>query len=267
MTTELLTIPLAQIDISGRLRDLNEGYAQAISLSMAEIGLINRITARRTPAKNKGATPYSLVAGLHRYSGAKLLGWEKIDTVVVKADAREAQMIEIAENLFHNDLSVIDRATFVQTYRELWEAEHGEIKAGRPEKNRSNLPLFPEGGFAQHVADRLGFSKDMVKRLDRIARHLHPELKAALRETAVADNQQTLLKLAKLEPAMQRRAAIGWRETGDIKQVFRLLQDPRPELPHGEQMLARLIDLWARSSAETRAAFLSHIAKDASEAA
>lgn len=260
--SEFLTIALEQIAVGDRLRDLDEGHAQAIASSMAELGLINRITVRRTPAKNKGATPYSLVAGLHRHRGAQINGWATIDAVVVKADAREAQLIEIAENLFRNDLSVIDRAAFVQTYRDIYEAEHGPIQRGGDRRSKEQLAPLIGGGFAQHVSDRLGLSKDMVKRLDRIARHLDPALKNALRETPIADNQQTLLKLAKLEPAMQRRAAIGWRETGDIKKVFGLLTDPRPELPQSEQIFGRLVDLWSRASEDVKKRFWLHINHD-----
>ena len=53
-----------------------------------------------------------------------------IDGLGAAAADGEATLIEIVENLFRNDLSVLDRAQFVSTYREVWELKYGEIKRG-----------------------------------------------------------------------------------------------------------------------------------------
>jgi ParB family chromosome partitioning protein len=263
---EIKTIAISDINVGERLREIEEDHAKVIASSISEIGLQSPITVRPTPASKGGK--YTLVMGAHRLRGAQIAGLAEIDAFIVKADGRQAQLLEISENLFRNELSVIDRAVFVQKYRELWEEENGEIKAGRPEENRANLAQFPTGSFSEHVAERLGVSERSAKRLDQLARHLHPELKSALRGTSIADNQSVLLKLAKMEPAQQRRAAIGWRQTSDIKQVFRLLQDkPTHEPDESERLLAKLIDIWERASPATRAAFLDHINRDDAEVA
>jgi ParB family chromosome partitioning protein len=264
---ELKSIPLADIKVADRLREIEEDHAQAIAASIAEVGLQSPITVRPTPAAKGGK--FTLVAGGHRYRAAQIAGLSEIDAFVVKADSRQALLLEITENLVRNELSVIDRAIFVQRYRELWEEENGEIKAGRPGVNRVTVTLFSAGSFSDHVAERLGVSGETAKRLDRIARQLHPELKSTLRGTPVADQTTVLLQLAKLPPAKQRQAAIGWRATGDIKQVFRLLSDKAaPELSAADQLLSKMIELWSRANAETKAAFLAHVdGADASEAA
>jgi ParB family chromosome partitioning protein len=263
---EIKTILISDINVGERLREIEDDHARVLAASIAEIGLQSPITVRPTPAAKAGK--YTLVAGGHRLRGAQLAGHADIDAFVVKADSRQAQLLEISENLFRNELSVIDRSVFVQKYRELWEEEHGEISRGGDRKSKAQVEPLIEGGFSAHVAERLGISKASAKRIDQIARHLHSELKSALRGTPIADNQSTLLKLAKLEPAQQRRAAIGWRQTGDIKQVFGLLQDKPAQAPDDrEKLLSKLIDLWERANPAIRAAFLRHIDENDTEAA
>ncbi|WP_245297317.1 ParB N-terminal domain-containing protein [Rhizobium oryziradicis] len=96
---EFARISLSSIHIGVRTRPVDEDHALAIAASMAERGLINPITVRKTPAANKGATPYTLVAGGHRLRAAELNQWTEIDAIVVAADAVEGQLIEISENL------------------------------------------------------------------------------------------------------------------------------------------------------------------------
>lgn len=171
---EFKRIPITDIAVPDRLRAVEEEHALAIAQSIVEHGLLTPITVRATPAAKAG--PYTLVAGAHRLRAMELNQEREIDAVVVKADHAEAQLMEITENLFRNDLSVLDRAVFVATYREVWQQKHGEIRPG-PRGNQAQVaPNSPhcivdliaaeaEAGFAQHVASRLGFSKDTVKRL------------------------------------------------------------------------------------------------------
>ena len=50
-------------------------------------------------------------------------------------DRDEAIVLKMSENFFRNDLSMIDRAVFVQTCRDVWERKYGEINP----KGRSPL--------------------------------------------------------------------------------------------------------------------------------
>lgn len=255
---ELKSISISDIHIGERLREIDEDHAQAIALSIGEIGLQSPIQVRPTPAQKGGK--FTLVAGGHRLRGCQIAGLTEVDAFVVKADGRQAQLLEIAENLFRNDLSIIDRAIFVQQYRALWEEEHGEIRRGGDQKSKDHGDPLIVGRFSAHVADRLGISEPSAKRLGTIAARLHPELRSALRHTLVADQTTMLLKLAKMEPAMQRRAAIAYRDLGDIKQALTLISDKRPaEKSPDEILFEKLVDLWSRSNASVKASFLSHI--------
>ncbi|MBX8802525.1 ParB/RepB/Spo0J family partition protein [Ochrobactrum sp. MR28] len=253
---------LDQILVGDRLRHIDDDHALVIGLSMLEHGQQTPITVRATPAAEHA---YTLVAGGHRYRGAELNEWEEIDVIVVKANGVEAQRLEIAENLHRNELSVIDRAIFVQTYRELYEEQHGTInsKGGRP-KNEDKLSPLYEGTFSETVAMRLGLHPKAVKRLDQISRYLHPDVRAAIRGTDIADNQSALLKLAKLEPTKQRQAAIALRDEPDVKRAFTLLDDrPQAIKPDPQAaLLSTLISTWGKASEKTQHDFRKYINAD-----
>jgi ParB family chromosome partitioning protein len=112
----------------------------------------------------------------------------------------------------------------------------------------------------------MGLSKRSYFRLNRIAQRLHSDLRAAVRGTPVADNQAALLKLAKMEPQEQRRAAIALRaEGGDLKKALGHVKAVRPaEKPEAKRdgMLKALLDIWHHADDETRKAFLAEIGRE-----
>ncbi|WP_375627414.1 ParB/RepB/Spo0J family partition protein [Bartonella sp. PS17NMGDW] len=130
-------LALDVIVVPERIRPVDDEHAKALAQSMAREGLMNPITVRHTPNAKEGN--YTLIAGAHRLRAAELLGYSDIDAVVVQADKDNAALLEVAENLFRNELSVIDRALFVQTYRELWEKKYGEIKRGGDGSNQHKV--------------------------------------------------------------------------------------------------------------------------------
>ncbi|RFB91795.1 chromosome partitioning protein ParB [Rhizobium leguminosarum bv. trifolii] len=261
---EFKRILISEIVIPERLRAVEEEHALAIAQSIVEHGLINPITVRATPNAKGGK--YTLVAGAHRIRAVQINDDVEVEAMIVEGDKAEAQLIEITENLFRNDLSVMDRAVFVQTYREVWETKFGKVEAGRP-GNRANLAQLladeaEAGSFSKHVADRMGISRRAVEYLNKIAQNLHPDVRAAIRGTPVADNQSALLKIAKMEPLKQRQAALAFRAEPDVKKALALV-DPAPALSktQAEQgtLLSRLVTAWEDASEETRNQFLEHI--------
>ncbi|WP_375693490.1 ParB/RepB/Spo0J family partition protein [Bartonella sp. AP280QHHD] len=144
-------LALDVIVVPERIRPVDDEHAKALAQSMAREGLMNPITVRHTPNAKEGN--YTLIAGAHRLRAAELLGYSDIDAVVVQADKENAALLEVAENLFRNELSVIDRALFVQTYRELWEKKYGEIKVGGDRKSKGKH--YPLIGGNQYTKDKV----------------------------------------------------------------------------------------------------------------
>lgn len=264
---EFKSLPLARITISTRLRDLDEDLAHVISGSIAEYGLMNPITVRSTPRAKAGS--YTLIAGLHRLKAVELLARPLIDCFVLKADQADAQLLEIAENLHRNELSVIDRAVAVLKYRELWEERNGRICAGRPQTSKSghNVPI--SRSFSDHTAKRLGLHPKTIKRLSQIALNLQADLRAAVKGTEIADNQSALLKLSRLDPVKQRQAAAAFAQEPDLRTVFLALDDgPKPKRPDLQaKVFSDLVNAWARATTDTRQRFCDHMVRSTGPAA
>lgn len=250
---EYKTIPLEKIDVRERMRAVDEDHARAIAASIADSGLISPVTVRFVPANQKGARPYILVAGAHRIRAAEINGAGEIECLVVKADQDDALLLEIAENLIRNELSKLDRALAVLRYREAWEAKYGKIERGGDQRGKLHLwsELGQSGearGFSAYVADRLGLSKDAIKRAQRIATHLAPALRLALRLTPVADNQAQLMGLTRLErPEQERLAGRIMSGTDAAQAVEQALAGPeKPEAGASEQAYQRVLGNWGR---------------------
>lgn len=260
---ELISAKISDIHVGERARPIDEGHAQAIAVSMAERGQINPITVRRTPNANKGTTPLTLVAGGHRLFGGRLNGWEEIDAIVVSADAVEAQLLELSENLYRNELSALDRAIFVLKYRELWEEKHGKIdpKGGRPSKQGTECPVIfsPGRELAKQVQERLGFGETTYKKVTRIGQNLHPELRTLVRGTGAEDDQSLLLKLARKGPSEQASIVRDLREGKPLKAVLGGDKSDKPKLDPQEEIFQKVALLLEKADDGTLLRLLHHI--------
>ncbi len=260
---EFIRATISSIHVGERLRPIDMDYAEAIAASMSEHGQISPIMIRKTPAK-KG-TPYTLVAGGYRTTAATLLGWTEIDAIVVKADAVEAQLLEISENLYRNELNPLDRSIFVMKYRELWEEKHGKITRGGDQSKAHDAPLlFAKGrALSEKVQERLGISHDTYKRAVSIGTKLDPVLRQAVRGTTAENDQSQLLTLAKLPREDQIAVAAALKHTPDVKKVLAFTKPPAlvtpPPAPSQSTILTKLIAAWDEASEETRDSFLEHI--------
>ena len=254
-------IPLSSIFVGDRARPVDEDYAQAIAANMQERGLIAPITVRSTPAKKK--FPYTLVAGGHRYRGAAINGWGEIDALVVEADAAEAQLIEISENLFRNELSALDRALFVMKFREAWEDKNGKIDrtANLKQSKGNDYPsVFGNGrALSSQVCERLGFGPETYKKVNQIGQNLHPSLRSAIRGTAAERDQSKLLRLCRLPADDQVKIAAALKQHPDLDAAMGFLKPGKTEVDPQAQLLERLMSTWEKASEATREEFLQHI--------
>jgi len=190
--------PLELIDISkihvadDRLRPLNEGYVAVLADSIAALGLLAPIAVYKTPRTDKS----KLVHGLHRLAAMRRLGWQEAPCFVVSKD--QARISEIHENLFRNDLSLLERSDAVIALRNEHEEAHGPITRGGDQSDTVSLWSDTLG----QIGERLGVSKRSLARWETL-RTLIPELKAILYGTAWADRLGTLTALAKMRPELQ----------------------------------------------------------------
>lgn len=258
----LKSIPLAQIHVGERARPVDEDHALAIAGSMVERGLINPIMVRPTPAANGGKTPYTLVAGGHRLRGAEMNQWAEIDALVVATDVAEAQLIEISENLFRNELSPTDRGVFIAKFREIYEEKHGKIQQGGDRKSKSNdwTLIFANGKeLAERVQERLGIGRSTYFNALKIGTKLSPPLRNALRGTQAEFDHRFVLKLSGL-PETEQAAIVGaMKIEPDPYKALDILKPQKPKPDPQAAALKKLISAWADADTATRGAFFAHI--------
>ena len=259
------SLPVPSIFVGERARPVDEEVAVAIAASMADRGLINPITVRATPAANGGATPWTLIAGGHRLFAAKLNNWDEIDAIVVSADAAEAQLIEISENLYRNELTALDRGVFVAKFRELYEEKFGKIGRGGDRKSNRHdegLIFAPGRELSERVKDRFGFGQSSYERAVRIGVKLHPALRQALRGTDAEDDQTLLLKLAGMPEAKQAGIAAGLKIEPDVRRVLDADKPAAPKVDLQGALLKKLTAAWDEADEQTRYEFLVHAGID-----
>lgn len=164
---QLVSIPLQQVTLSESRPTVPE-TVNALASSMRELGLMQPITLR---AVGQG---YRVVAGNHRVSAARALGWSEIEAFVV-ADHGQAdqELREIDENLIRAALTPAQRAWAIKRRKDLWERLYGaEQEPGeqeQPSNSGQSLATNPESRgrgrpreFAAETAERTGQSKSAI---------------------------------------------------------------------------------------------------------
>lgn len=96
-------IPLAKVEPNPwqpRI-DFSEDAIKALSLSIAETGLIQPILVRSVPSRDT----FQLIAGERRWRAHQLLGLEKIKAIVLSVTDADAAVMALAENIEREDLA------------------------------------------------------------------------------------------------------------------------------------------------------------------
>ena len=97
-------IAIDKVSIGSNRRPLKDQKVAELMQSIKANGLLNPITLDQN---------FTLIAGLHRLTACKLLGFTQIECKVVNCDADQARLAEIDENLIRNELEALERS-------ELW---------------------------------------------------------------------------------------------------------------------------------------------------
>lgn len=168
---------LDNIQVVARLRPLNQARVSELVESIRSLGLLNPITVTDAGV---------LVAGYHRLEACRQLAAEDEAWSIVPVSYFELedqrQRAEIAENLFRNELSVLERAEQLMLY--LGEA--------------ARLP-------AEEQARALGMSRKTFFNYRRIAREIAAPLRTRIKalDGELQHSTRQLLELAALPPAQQ----------------------------------------------------------------
>jgi ParB family chromosome partitioning protein len=265
---ELMSLALGSIEVPERLRSVSADHAGMLAADIKLRGLLQPVVVRGPMPGGR----WVLLAGAHRLAAARVLGWAEIPAVA--ADVADggwaAELVEIAENLFRNDLSALERAVYVVRYRAAWEVRHGRKgrggdrrsaafrgdadqtanMAGLKSEEQEFLDRAGLSGFAEHVADRLGLTERTVYRAQELIRGLHPELVKRLMGTAVADNQALLIRVSRVPLEDQAGAVAAIDEGTPVEDAVAGLF-PLPEVDEHKPYL-RAVNAWGRLTLRQR---------------
>lgn len=264
MNKQIITIPLAQIDVGARLRPVDPAWVELLAASLAERGQDTPIRVR--PSEEDGR--YILVAGAHRVAAAEAAGLQTLEAVVITATDDEATLDEIDENLMRRELSPLDRAVFLRARKEVYErlnptTAHGKAKKNKGKENTTSLSPFPVA-FAKATAARLGLDPRSIQRA--IARAKIPaDVRAMIAGHPVAESGAELDKLAKYSPAMQRKIADcltrADKPARSVGVAAAEVAGPVMAAPVSDQAreFQRLIEAWRKAGRNARQQFLGHL--------
>lgn len=147
MKIEILQFAPSLIDASPyQVREhFEEAALKELAASIAEHGIVQPLTARRSPGD---PARLELVAGERRLRAARLAGLEVVPVILHELNDRQAQEIVLIENLQREDLTVSEEA---RGYRKALELRDEE---GKPVYTQASLAA-KIGKPLTHVTDRL----------------------------------------------------------------------------------------------------------------
>lgn len=187
-------VSIEKIKYGNNRRPINDRKVEQLKKSIELNGLLNPITVDHN---------FNLIAGLHRLTACKLLGFTEIECNIVSYDSDErARLAEIDENLIRNELEPLERGKLVL------ERENILVKLGMRAKagdNQYTLKASVNGGeiispppkTTQQLAKQAGYSERSWQHDKQIARDIAPKIQKIIQKTPIADKKTTLLNIAR----------------------------------------------------------------------
>lgn len=230
MARTLIKITLREVQLSSSRPTIPE-TVNALAESMRASGLINPVIVKRSVIYDGSimCEGFKVVAGNHRVSAARALGWDEIDAFVVDGDGGlQAELIEIDENLCRAELSPAQRAAAIHRRKEVWEALHPELSAESADKLRGRgRPI----SFASDTMDKTGESDRRTREHLARAEALGPDLHAVI---GTSLDKGVELDALKDMDADERHALIERARAGEVVSARE---------PKDDQLASRLVSV------------------------
>jgi ParB/RepB/Spo0J family partition protein len=222
-------IPISEIVIDARLRELNDGKVAVLADSIKVLGVMQPIVVARNPKTGK----YHLVAGRHRMGACELLGHTEIPAIVKDYSPIDKELAEIDENLCRFDLTQMERSIQVTRRKEIYQVKfpqtldnkrRAELRAkweaeGKPTDD-PDIPNFDSDdakrtdvkSFVKDTSEKTGRSTTQIRDEallgEALKESLDPEVRDLIAPTPSADNKSDLKRLvAEPDEDIRRKAA------------------------------------------------------------
>ena len=209
-------VPLADIHIENRLRELDQAAVDALTVSIQDIGLKDRITLRRVRNPRKGADQptylLKLIAGGHRIAVYHQLGRDEIPSDIYECTNDGALLLEIDDNLARCELTPLDKAVFLVRRKEVYERIYpgtANGAKGLAAINGDQTDIMSVWSFVAATSKQMGITERQVRRMIAAARDLSDDeitcLRMAPKPVTIAD----LEVIAKCEPRHRHGIVFG----------------------------------------------------------
>lgn len=187
-------VPIEQIKIASNRR---KAKAQKVSELMESIevnGLLNAITVDQN---------LNLVAGLHRLTACKQLGYTEIEcNIVTYKDTEQAKLAEIDENVIRNELEPLERAELWLEREEILQSLGMRPKVGYNQFSlnsvKGNETVSTKPKTTLDLAKEVGYSERSFQIYIQIARDIAPEIKEQIKGTELSYRIRNLLSIARV---------------------------------------------------------------------
>ena len=191
-------IAIDKVSIGSNRRPLKDQKVAELMQSIKANGLLNPITLDQN---------FTLIAGLHRLTACKLLGFTQIECKVVNCDADQARLAEIDENLIRNELEALERSELWLERDQILERMGLRAKPGDNQyTQRGGETSSPPAKTTLQLAQETGYTERTFQQGKQIARDISPEVKQAIRGTPVAKSPKALLKVARAGSEARKQA-------------------------------------------------------------
>ena len=246
------SLPVDQIDVTGRLRPVSAAGVATLRASIAEIGQITSpITVRQL--RRNGEVFYRIIDGAHRHATALELGWAEVPVRVYECTDDQAKIMEIDGNLAGAELNPLDNAVFLATRKRVYERLHPQTKAGvAGAAARWDATDTMSAAFAQVTAEKFGLTERHVRRLVAAGARLGSDEVAKLRQAPRQVTLKDLQDIAKIKAAPDRYDVVAALAEGRAKTAsaaLKALQAPveTPEKSPADEQLSALLKAWDRA--------------------
>ncbi|BAZ70648.1 ParB family protein (plasmid) [Fischerella sp. NIES-4106] len=211
-------IDISRVNILPNRRPLNDQKVAELMESIKANGLLNPITLDQD---------FNLVAGLHRLTACKLIGFQEIECHIITCeDTDHARLAEIDENLIRSELDALERSELWLERDRILERMGLRAKVGDNQfTQRGGENISPPPKTTVELAKEIGYTERTFQYGKQIAKNIVPEVKEMIKGTPIARNTSALLKIAR-EGSKERQEA----EQAEIAAEEARTQQKRVEL-------------------------------------
>ncbi|EEX15798.1 ParB domain protein nuclease [Citreicella sp. SE45] len=249
-----------QIVVRDRLRPVSEAGVAALTASISEMGVMkDPVHVRKV--KHRGGE-FVLMAGAHRLTAARQLGWETVKVTCWTCTDDFARLMEIDDNLAGAELTALDTAVFLAERKRIYEKMNPQTRAGVAGA-AARWDASDIVSFACSTAEKFGMSKRQVERIIASGAHLGPDEVRRLRSAPRPVTLKDLQDISKISETGERYHVVDCLAEGRTKnasgarKLWKAEQGEGPEpLSPADRALARLLDAWDRAPKVARDRFL-----------